>query len=294
MYELIKISENDYYIDCPSKIGIVKINNSEVFAIDSGNDKDAGKKVLRRIEENGWKLKAVINTHSHADHIGGNAYLQGKTGCKIYTKETECAFARHPVFEPAFLFGAFPFEDIKNKFFMAQESVVLPIEDLELPEGFEIIDLPGHTFDMIGIKTPDGNFFAADSIASCNTLKKYQITYLYDVKEYLNTLKKLKTLDVKMFIPSHTEVFEKPDELVDLNILEVREITNNILDILSGPKSYDELMQQIFFRYGIKPSAMQYILIGCTIRSYLSYLLKEEKIEFTFEDSIMKWVKKEI
>ena len=70
MYELIQLTEHDYYIDCPAKIGLVRIDEDNVVLIDSGNDKDAGKKVFRILEANGWNLKAIFNTHSHADHIG--------------------------------------------------------------------------------------------------------------------------------------------------------------------------------------------------------------------------------
>lgn len=99
MYELIQAAGNSYYIQSPAKIGLVRLTEKEVCLIDSGSDKDAGRKVRQILDGNGWTLRAVFNTHSHADHIGGNKYLQAQTGCKIYAPGIECDFTRHPVLE---------------------------------------------------------------------------------------------------------------------------------------------------------------------------------------------------
>ena len=82
MYELIQVFEQSYYIQSPAKIGLVKLNEQDVCLIDSGNDKDAGRKVRQLLDANGWRLTAIYNTHSNADHIGGNKYLQGRPGAK--------------------------------------------------------------------------------------------------------------------------------------------------------------------------------------------------------------------
>ena len=82
MYELIQVTERSCYIQCPAKIGLVRLEGDRVCLIDSGNDKDAGRKVRKLLDEHEWTLKAIYNTHSNADHIGGNKYLQGQTGCK--------------------------------------------------------------------------------------------------------------------------------------------------------------------------------------------------------------------
>ena len=97
MYELIQITEQSYYIQSPAKIGLVKLNDTEVCLIDSVNDKDAGRRVRKNLDANGWTLKAIYNTHSNADHIGGNKYLQAQTGCRIYAPGIECDFTRHPI-----------------------------------------------------------------------------------------------------------------------------------------------------------------------------------------------------
>ena len=59
VYELIQITENCYYIQSPAKVGLVILNDEDVCIIDSGNDKEAGRKIRKLIDVNGWKLKAI-------------------------------------------------------------------------------------------------------------------------------------------------------------------------------------------------------------------------------------------
>ena len=120
MYELIQAGPRSFYINSPVKIGVYLIDDEKVCLIDSGNDKDAGRKVRQILEREGWQLHAIINTHSNADHIGGNKYLMQQTGCRIYASSMEAAFTRHPILEPAFLYGGYPFKDLRHKFLMAQ------------------------------------------------------------------------------------------------------------------------------------------------------------------------------
>ena len=45
MYSLNKVEKKTYYIDCPTNIGLYKLNDTDVCIIDSGNDKEAGRKI---------------------------------------------------------------------------------------------------------------------------------------------------------------------------------------------------------------------------------------------------------
>lgn len=51
MYELIQLSANTYCIESPTKIGLVRLSENEVCLIDSGNDKDAGRKVRHKFSK---------------------------------------------------------------------------------------------------------------------------------------------------------------------------------------------------------------------------------------------------
>lgn len=289
MFELNQVGERSYYINCPAKIGIYKVNDTEVYLIDSGNDKDAGRKVRKILSENGWSLKGIINTHSNADHIGGNKYLQQQTGCKIFADGIEAAFTKYPLLEPSFLYGGYPCKDLRHKFLLASESDVCEITDADFPKELEVIPLRGHFFDMIGIRTPDNVVFLADCISSKRTLEKYQISFIYDVAEYLNTLDKVETMEAAMFVPAHSDVTNNIKSVVQLNRQKVFDISNDIQSILKTPMCFEELLKRLFDEYGLTMNFEQYVLVGSTVRSYLSWLKDNEKIRVAFMDNLLMW-----
>ena len=289
MYELIQISEHDYYIDCPAKIGLVKTGAAEVVAIDSGNDKDAGKKLLKHVEANGWILKAIYNTHSHADHVGGNKLVQARTGCRIFAKGLEAAYTNCPGLESMTLYGGNPLGELKNKFLMAQPSSAEPLTAEALPDGWEMVELPGHSFDMTGFRTPDNNIYIGDCVSSKETLAKYGIGYLWDPEEYVNTLEKLKTLKANTFVPAHAPVSSEIAELAQININAANEVCRRILELCGEGIAFEDLLQKVFEAYGLTMNASQYVLIGSTVRSYLSYLQRIGKIDYSFENNFMLW-----
>ncbi len=282
MYELIQVSERNYYIESPAKIGLVKLNEQEVCLIDSGSDKDAGRKVRQILDANGWRLTAIYNTHSNADHIGGNRYLQGQTGCKIYAPGIECAFTRRPVLEPSFLYGGYPCKELRHKFLMAQESDVQELTKECLPEGFEIIPLPGHFFDMAGFRTADDVVYLADCLSSRETLQKYQIGFIYDVGAYLETLEMVKSLKAKMFVPAHAPACEDIADLAQCNIDKVLEIAEKIVDICKEPLCFEAILQKLFADYGLTMNFEQYVLVGSTVRSYLAWLKDSGRVNAIF------------
>ena len=221
--ELMQVGERTYYIKNPTNIGIYKIDEENVYLIDSGNDKDAGKKILKIVEEQGWEVKGIINTHSNADHIGGNKVIQDRAGCNIYAYNIEKTFTENPILESSFLYGGYPFKDLRNKFLLAKESAVTEIEN-NLPEGLEYFTLKGHFFFFIFIKTSDNVYFLADSLFSEETISKYHLFFIYDVKEYLNTLDYLSSLNASLFIPSHCEATNNIKSLIDTNRNKIQEL----------------------------------------------------------------------
>ena len=292
MYELVPITDRCSYIQSPAKIGLIRLGGSDVCLIDSGNDKDAGRKVRQRLDANGWKLTAIYNTHANADHIGGNRYLQVQTGCRIFAPGIDCGMTRYPILEPSFLYGGYPCKDLRHKFLLAQESDAELLTDAALPEGFSAIPLPGHFFDMVGFRTPDDVVFLADCLSSRETLEKYRISFIYDVAAYIKTLETVKTMQARVFVPSHAAVTEDIAELAQVNIDQVLEIADRIVTLCAEPLCFEVLLQKLFREYGLMMNFEQYVLVGSTVRSYLSWLKDTGRITAVFEDSMLLWAAK--
>ena len=292
MYELIQVADKSYYIQCPAKIGLVRLEGDQVCLIDSGSDKDAGRKVRQILDANGWRLAAIYVTHSNADHIGGCQYLQKQTGCRIFAPGIEQAFTRYPVLEPAFLYGGYPFRELRHKFLMAKESPAEELVPASLPEGFAVIPLPGHFFDMVGFRTPDDVVYLADCLSSRETLDKYQIGFLYDVAAYLDTLEKVKGLSARLFVPAHAEAAEDIAALAGYNIAKVRQVAERILDLCREPLSFETILQRLFTGCGLTMDFQQYVLVGSTVRSYLSWLKDTGSLDARFEDDRLLWERK--
>ena len=79
----------------------------------------------------------------------------------------------------------------------------------------------------------------------------------------------------------------------DLNLNEnkIEEIIDKILQICEIEKTFEEILKEIFDSYNLIMNPNQYVLIGSTIKSYLSYLYDEGKISYEFKENKMFWKK---
>lgn len=281
MENLIKLGNKTYCLQSPVNIGFYLINDKDVCLIDSGNSKDYGVMISKILEEKGWNLKYIINTHSHADHIGGNKYLQNKYNCQIYSSKIEAYFIENPELEPAFLYGATVINELHNHFLEASPSKCNDIKNCAI-DGIEIVDLKGHCYRMIGVLTSDNVLFLGDAYTSEEILKKYTIQYIYDVEDYVDTLKFLLNTNYDTYVPAHGEIEKNPRNTIEANMKAVTLIENKILDLVQNGISYSDLINKIFNDFHIKINLVQFYLISATIKAYLTKLKNTGKITMDF------------
>lgn len=289
MYEIYQAGQDTFYLQSPAKIGILRLNDTDVCLIDSGSDKDAGRKIRRIIDDRHWRLTAIYNTHSNADHIGGNQYLQQQTGCKIFAPDIECDFTNHPLLEPAFLYGGNPPPELRHKFLLAQESRAMTLSTADLPSSLDVIRLPGHFFNMVGFRTKDDVVFLADCLSGKEVLEKYQIPFIYDIAAYLETLETVKSMKAALFVPSHAQPTPDIRALAQYNQDHVRNIGDHIVKCCQNGKTFETLLQTLFDDFKLTMTFEQHALIGSTVRSYLTWLKDAGRLSVIFKDHLMFW-----
>jgi glyoxylase-like metal-dependent hydrolase (beta-lactamase superfamily II) len=289
--EIIRLNDSTWLLSGPTNIGFVE-RDGEVYLIDSGNDKESGRRIRKVLDERGWKLKALVNTHSNADHIGGNDYLQRLTGCQIWAPAVEVPFIEYPKFESAFLWGGFPIKELGSKFFEAKPSSVthkMGPEAEMIDDTLQVVHLPGHFFGMIGLLTEDGVFFLGDSMFGENILKKYKLPFIYDVRSYKETIEAVRSIEAEHYIVSHGEPLREIGELAEINLALVEDVEARLEEILEKEKTTEETLTELCDHYGIVLDHGQYALVGSTLRSFLSYLYHESRIVWEFRENRLYW-----
>jgi len=287
--EIRKIAGQVHYVPNPVNICVVYTKDSAVL-VDSGIDENFARKLCRLLEK---PAKFLINTHSHADHCGGNAFLKDKFSVHVLAPEIERQIIESPILEPFYLFGAAPPKELQTKFLMAKpcrvdetlEPGTLTLQDVTL----SIVPLAGHSPNQVGVAV-DKVLFCADALFSKGAIEKYKMFVVYDVKNFLQTLDLLERSKYDFFLPSHGDLTGDITELLNLNRKVVENVSNEILKLLKTPRTFDELLTKLLNGFNIEvKNLVQYVLYRSTVHAYLSYLSDEGYVERDLVASSLLW-----
>lgn len=288
MSKINQVGGHTFYIDSFANVGVFEYGGKCCF-IDSGGDRASAEKALSLVEERGLKLEKVFLTHSHADHIGGAAFLQRKTGCTVYAPGVCAALVEYPALTPVTLFGGYPTEEMRPRVIMSEPCECEKLTESALPSGLRYIHIDGHDFEQAAFGTSDGVWFCADCVVGEHILEKYKIAFIHDAEEHLKSLEKLKKLDGKLFIPAHDKPRTDIKPLVDGNIGNIMFVLEEIKRFCADGITIDGLLEKIFSAFHIKLYLTQYELIGHTTRSLLAYLKKKGEIACVYKGSRLLW-----
>lgn len=282
------------FLELKTKVGVV-INRKEAVIIDSGVDENVGRKVLKALGGE-FSIKAIFFTHSHADHYGGASFIRKRVGALTYAPRIEACIIENPIIEALeFSYAAVPLKTLLNKFICGEACEVDrsfsggdEIEAVGLK--FKVVDLPGHSVNHCGIVV--GNtFYLGDSVFPYEVLEKYKIAYLHDPKKAIESLVKIKDVEVDNFLLYHGDLLSRSEikSLISYNISSINTILDVVYENACG-SSFNQVVKTSLNSIGLKPKDLtEYYLLSSTLRGYLSCLVNEGKVSVALEDGEEKF-----
>ena len=138
-------------------------------------DPSEAQPIIDEIEKNNLKLKYILNTHHHYDHVGGNKELKKMYGAKVVGFKNDK-------------------ERIPDIDILLEDNQIWKYENFES----KIIHIPGHTAGHICFYFPKNKIaFTGDTLFSLGCGRIFEGTY----EQMFNSLQLLKNL------PSKTKIY---------------------------------------------------------------------------------------
>jgi len=289
--DLVKIAGPAHYLPGRVNIGAIA-GDGQAALIDTGLDESAARKAVQAVEQAGLRLAAVINTHSHADHCGGNAFVVKRTGAPIYAPPVEAALIQHTEFEPFFLFGAAPFKAIDSKWFHAAPTPVAHVLDATVSVcgvELEVLPVAGHSMNQVAVATTEVAYLA-DALMAPEILERYPIQYCYDVLGHRATLNRLAILRRDWYVGAHFPPMQDLTPLLAANRANLERTAAAVLDALRPAATTEEVVHSAAEALGVPPmDPPAYLLNAAAVKAHLSAHVRQARVSFEIQDQRPLW-----
>ena len=294
---LIPLADRVWVIPGGVNIGVLANGDGQIVLVDTGLNDASAKKAIRMVrEELGGDIVAVLTTHAHADHFGGNAAIVKRTGATVHAPRFDEAFLRYPLLQPASLFGgADPLDTLRGSFLLADPS---PVDVIVEPGAHEIagirveaVPLFGHSPGQLGYLAGDV-FFCADVVLPESVLEKYRIPYLFSLTEHLASLERASGIPHRVAVAGHGPVLEGGQlaAAVERNAALAHRVAEVILDLTATPRTAEAILEGILRHFGAPVAdAPSFYLLQPTVFAYLGHLNRSRAVRHEVRDGRSLW-----
>jgi glyoxylase-like metal-dependent hydrolase (beta-lactamase superfamily II) len=178
-----------------------------------GPDMGATTEALAALSVHPADIRLIVNTHSHCDHVGGNAHLVGQSGAEVWMHHFEKArMDRHDT-----IATWWRFHDTWADRFAVDHGLA---DGDEIPFGplrLHVVHAPGHAAGQIMLHDRKHRIlFSADALWQGDMGVINTIVEGNEALELaVDTLRRIATLDIDKVYPGHGPAMGSPKSAID-------------------------------------------------------------------------------
>lgn len=281
-----------------ARIPLYKLDRTHCILIDSGLHEDE-KGIISCLEKEHLSVKAVLTSHSHIDHVGNHLALRRHFGARLYMS----MFAAAANAEPVNLACCLPdftsyrrLQPFMEGHFKPDVLMDWGADSIEV-EGavFQILHLPGHDAEHMGLVTPDNVAYLADAILSEPIVRALRTSYSTCVEPDLDSKLAVSQLSYDRYILAHNGVYDEIQNLALLNRdiqLEKLEMIESLADEYT---TLEGLVAKTLRATGNDLSAVHKVSgTRHNVRVLVDYLADTGRLKTRAKDGYLEYIRKDL
>lgn len=226
---------------------VYKLTDRDIVLIDTGYAKLDRSALTNLIDENGWRVRAVLCSHAHWDHTGNVRYLQQRYGAQAAISLIEAGISVNPDSYRA-NYVALTYGKSRELFLeecFTADRVIFPQDDHIDVDGarFGVLPLPGHSAGHIGFVTPDGVAYIGDCLLDSHEIAGAKLPTSMYIARDLESKESLRGADYPAYILAHKQVITDPAQLpalIDENIAFIHRKADELLEDLTDGMTFSD------------------------------------------------------
>lgn len=281
----VRVKGNTCYFESWENIPVYLVNEKECILMDTGTVYQR-EELENALKQEGLKPVGVLCSHVHTDHAANNRYFQEKYRIPVCLPEGEAELASS-YSNLKSCFYMLTYDQIRKhpegRNLMVRADQVIGHEDADVRfcgVDFGIIHTPGHSLDHISVRTPDNVLYLGDALLTGTNITKAKLPFFFILKTAMESMESLRNVRADLYLAAHKGVYEKIEDIIDLNIRCLKEKTGNLKQLLREPLTQDAFFTKTFEFLNIHNDSFEdVVFLDRNIRVFLEYLVDTGEVK---------------